>query len=97
MFLITGVCTSPDSTWSPEHRLLECKIEIQEVKEGEVSVFCQCCLGLLDRRVASASWSPFFEGSLQRIRGGKKAEGAEKSRKGKGVGSGHPLGLNLEF
>lgn len=85
MFLITGVCTSPDSTWSPEHRLLEHKIEIQEVKERDISVFCQCYLGLLDGRVASASWSPFFEDPFREGRARKKAEWAERSRKGKGL------------
>ena len=97
MFLITGVCTSPDSTWSPEHHLLECKIEIQEVKKREVSVFCQCYLGLLDGRVASASWSPFFEGSLQRRQDRKEGRGGREVHEGEGVGSGHPLGLNLAF
>lgn len=47
--------------------------------------------------MASASWSPFFEGSLQRRQGRKEGRGGREVQEGEGVGSGHPLGLNLAF
>ena len=60
-------------------------MEAQAIKEREISVLCQCYLGLFDRRVASASWSPFSEGSPQRRQG--------VVQEGEGIGSGDPLGL----
>lgn len=38
-------------------------MEAQAIKEREAQVFCYGYLGLIDRKVASVSWSSLLEGS----------------------------------
>lgn len=71
VFPVTGVCISPDSTWSPEYYLLQSKMEAQAIKEREAWVLCQGYLGPSDRIVASVSWSPSLEGSSSEKAGGE--------------------------